>query len=85
MLNISPSLSWAEYMALVLEDYMRRMVRAGYGEVYRHGVLKKAISIYDGKLQADREGNVTEVTPLCLVFLAKFLASKDDHLPIARF
>ena len=25
MLNISPSLSWAEYMAPVLEDYMQRM------------------------------------------------------------
>ena len=37
---------------------MRRMARAGYGEVYRHGVLKKAISIYEGKLRADREGTV---------------------------
>ena len=58
MLNTSPSLSWAEYTAPVLEDYMRRMARAGYGEVYRHGVLKKAISIYEGKLRADMEGTM---------------------------
>ena len=58
MLNVSPSLSWAEYTVAVLEDYMRRMARAGYGEVYRHGVLKKAVSIYEGKLRADREGTV---------------------------
>ena len=49
---------WAEYMVPVLEDYMRRMAKAGYGEVYRHGVLKKAISIYEGNLRADREGIV---------------------------
>ena len=58
MLNISPSLSWAEYTTPVLEDYMRRMARAGYREVYRHSVLKKAISINKGKLQAYREGTV---------------------------
>ena len=58
MLNVSPSLSWAEYTVPVLEDYMRRMARAGYGEIYRHGILKKAISFYEGKLRADREGTV---------------------------
>ena len=57
-MNISPRLSWAEYTVPVLEEYMRRMARAGYGEVYRHGVLKKAVSIYEGKLRADREGTV---------------------------
>ena len=58
MMNVSPSLSWTEYTVPVLEEYMRRMARAGYGEVYRHGVLKKAISIYEGNLRADREGIV---------------------------
>ena len=58
MLNISPSLSWAEYTTPVLEDYMRRMAQAGYREVDRHSVLKKAISIYKGKLQAYREDTV---------------------------
>ena len=42
----------------MLEVYMRRIARAGYGEVYRHGVLKKAVCIYEGKLCADREGTV---------------------------
>ena len=58
MSNVSPRLSWDEYMVPVLEEYMRRMAWAGYGKVYRHGVLKKAVSIYEGKLCADREGTV---------------------------
>ena len=55
-MNVSPSLNWTEYTVPVLEEYMRCMARAGYGEVYRHGVLKKAVSIYEGNLRADREG-----------------------------
>ena len=47
MMNVSPSLSWAEYTVPVLEDYVRRMARAGYDEVYRHGVLKKAVHCKD--------------------------------------
>ena len=36
MLNTSPSLSWAEYMAPVLEDYMRRMYTRSLNHDYKY-------------------------------------------------
>ena len=56
MLNCSPLLSWAEAVAPILEEYMRRMMRAGYSEAYRHDVLTSAINIYDKKLKDDADG-----------------------------
>ena len=46
MLNCSPLLSWAEAVAPILEEYMRRMMRAGYSEAYRHDVLTRVQLIH---------------------------------------
>ena len=43
-------------MVPVLEDYMKRMMMAGYNEAYRHDVLTSATNIYDKKVQDDKDG-----------------------------
>ena len=43
MMNVSPSLSWAEYTVPVMEYYVRHMARAGYGEYERNMAV---ISLY---------------------------------------
>ena len=43
-------------MVPVLEDYMKRMMMAGYNETYRHDVLTSATNIYDKKVQDDKDG-----------------------------
>ena len=56
MMNCSPLLSWAEAVVPILEDYMRRMSKAGYSESYRHDVLTSAVNIYEKKLKDDADG-----------------------------
>ena len=56
MMNISPLLTWSQYAAPVLTEYMSRMMAAGYGEDYRKEVLLNAISIYDSKRRNDEDG-----------------------------
>jgi len=56
MLNCSPQLSWAEAVVPILEEYMRRMSKAGYSESYRHDVLTSAVNIYEKKLKDDADG-----------------------------
>ena len=56
LLNCSPLLSWAEAVVPILEEYMRRMSKAGYSEAYRHDVLTSAINIYEKKVKEDADG-----------------------------
>ena len=55
LLNCSFRLSWEDDVVPIITDYMRRMKTAGYGERYRHDVLKHAISIYDSKWKDHNE------------------------------
>ena len=48
------------HAAPVLQNYMERMMAAGYSENYRLGVLKTALAIYDDKVEKDKDGT----TPL---------------------
>ena len=56
MLNTSRRLDWNVYAAPVLQNYLERMMAAGYNEKYRLGVLKAALAIYDDKVEKDRDG-----------------------------
>ena len=49
-LNTSKRLDWNQYFVPALDDYMARMMRAGYGEKYRRDVLAQALYIYEQKL-----------------------------------
>ena len=60
MLNTSRRLDWNEYVAPVLQEYMGRMMAAGYSEQYRENILRNAIAVYDSKVVEDSEGG----TPL---------------------
>ena len=60
MLNTSRRLEWNTFTAPVLQNYMERMMAAGYRENYRLGILKAALAIYDDKLEKDKDGT----TPL---------------------
>ena len=59
-LNTSKDLGWSEYFAPALEDYMVRMKKGGYNEIYRRDVLANAIHIYEKKLSDSEAGG----TPL---------------------
>ena len=54
-LNCSFRLSWEDDVVPIIKDYMRRMKAAGYGERYRHYVLKHAINIYEIKWRDHNE------------------------------
>ena len=54
-MNSSKRLNWKTETAPVLTDYMLRMKNAGYTEKYRAEVLQHAFSIYDKKLEEERE------------------------------
>ena len=49
MYNTSRDLSWDDYVAPVLSDYLGRMMAAGYSEKYRKDVLQNALRVYDDK------------------------------------
>ena len=57
MVNCSPLLSWSQVVVTILEDYMKRMSRAGYSEFYRHDVLTSAVE--RRKLKRDKKRNWT--------------------------
>ena len=59
-LNTLKDLGWSEYFAPALEDYMVRMKKGGYNEIYRRDVLANAIHIYEKKLSDSEAGG----TPL---------------------
>ena len=56
LLNSSKRLNWETETAPVITDYMLRMKSAGYTEKYRAEVLQHAFSIYDKKLEEERNG-----------------------------
>ena len=56
MMNTSPLLSWEEHTVPHLNEYSRRMMAAGYSQTYRKEILRHAVSIYEHKLEQDREG-----------------------------
>ena len=57
-LNTSKELEWKEYFAPALEDYMKRMMQAGYQEKYRRDVLANAIHIYERKVSDSEAGGI---------------------------
>ena len=57
-LNTSKRLGWKEYFVPALEDYMTRMMKAGYHEQYRRDVLAHAIYIYEKKVDDSEAGGV---------------------------
>ncbi len=56
MLNCSRNLNWERDTVPFLNDYMRRMMEAGYKESYRKAFLTNALSIYHKKIEDDEEG-----------------------------
>ena len=56
MLNCSRNLNWERDTVPFLNDYMRRMMEAGYKESYRKAILTNALSIYHKKIEDDEEG-----------------------------
>ena len=60
LLNSSVRLDWDTEVAPVITEYMGRMKKAEYDEIYRKRVLDKALSIYDKMKREDAEG----ITPL---------------------
>ena len=56
IMNCSKRLDWEKDTAPILSEYMRRMKEAGYQEKYRKNVVRKAINIYNIKLEDERKG-----------------------------
>ena len=56
LLNCSHRLDWQEDVTPYINEYMRRMKRAGYGEKYRKGVLAAALGIVNRKWQDHNNG-----------------------------
>ena len=56
LVNTSRKLSWDEYAAPVVTEYMSRMKQAGYHEDYRKHVLLNALAVYDKKVRDDLDG-----------------------------
>ena len=50
LMNTSRRLDWSQYFVPILEEYMKRMMKAGYHEEYRKDVLTHALNIYQTKL-----------------------------------
>ena len=45
-MNCTRKLDWKENTAPFINDYMKRMRIAGYGEKYRGNIVRKVINIY---------------------------------------
>jgi hypothetical protein len=60
MLNTSNRLDWTTFAAPVLNEYMARMMAAGYMQTYRKNILQKSIAIYDRMIKDDAEGIVPD-------------------------
>ena len=58
LMNTSRRLSWSQYFVPILEEYMKRMMKAGYHEEYRKDVLAHALNIYQTKLDENDAGGV---------------------------
>ena len=56
LVNTSRKLSWDEYAAPIVTEYMSRMKQAGYHEDYRKHVLLNALAVYDKKVRDDLDG-----------------------------
>ena len=56
ILNTSHRLDWSTSVAPFLTEYMLRMLRAGYDEMYRRRTLEQAIRIHDRMLKDEEEG-----------------------------
>ena len=65
LMNTSTRLDWDLSMAPVLDDYMKRMQIAGYGEEYRRNVLVRALAIYDRKVREHSQGIQPLHRPRC--------------------
>ena len=56
MLNTSNRLDWTTFAVPVLNEYMARMMAAGYKQTYRKNILQKSVAIYDRMIKDDEEG-----------------------------
>ena len=56
ILNTSSRLDWEEHTAPILTDYMVRMKKAEYSEIYRKIVLEKTFKRHDKMVKEDEEG-----------------------------
>ena len=55
-MNCTRKLDWKENTAPFINDYMKRMRIAGYGEKYRGNIVRKAINIYKKKVEDHEKG-----------------------------
>ena len=55
-MNTTRRLEWHEYFVPSLNDYMKRMMQAGYHEYYRKDILLQAIYIYERKVEESESG-----------------------------
>ena len=56
MVNTSPDLSWEKHIVPHLMEYCRRMMAAGYSQMYQKEIICNTVNIYDSKLKDDEDG-----------------------------